>query len=294
MNGEFKGIVLAGGTGSRFFPVTSHISKQLLPVYNKPMIYYPISILMLAGIRDVLIITKPSELCLFKKLIGDGSNFGIKITYAVQHEPRGLADALIVGEEFIDGQNTLMVLGDNLFYGHGIRPFLRKIMVEFAGACAVGFRVKDPSKYGVVEFSPTGLPLKIEEKPQNPNSNLALTGLYFFDGKASSLARKLEMSSRGELEITDLLSVYLKMDALAVKTLNRGYAWFDTGNPSDMLKAAQFVETIEQRQGESIACLEEIAYDQGWISIEEVRMAANRFLNSDYGDYLKSILSQSI
>ena len=290
MGQNFKGVILAGGTGSRFYPVTYHISKQLLPVFNKPMIYYPLSILMLAGIKEVLIITKPSERCLFERLMGDGSQFGIKLSYTVQEEPKGIPQALQLSEEFIDGENTVLILGDNLFYGNGISSLLKRAMDNLQGASLFGYRVKNPSSYGVVEINQFGNIIDLCEKPEKPRSNIAATGLYMFDCEAARKSKALKPSARGELEIIDLMKAYLREDKLDLNMFTRGFAWFDTGNPSDMLKAAQFVETIETTQSETIACLEEIAYSQGWISANALLEAANTYKNSEYGCYLSSIL----
>ncbi|WP_282064716.1 glucose-1-phosphate thymidylyltransferase RfbA [Vibrio rotiferianus] len=290
-----KGIILAGGSGTRLYPITRGVSKQLLPVYDKPMIYYPLSVLMLAGIREILVITTPEDQSSFQRLLGDGSDFGISLEYAVQASPEGLAQAFIIGEEFIGDDSVCLVLGDNIFYGQGFSPKLKKA-VETAesgnGATVFGYQVKDPERFGVVEFDADRKAISIEEKPAKPKSNYAVTGLYFFDNKVVSRAKQVEPSERGELEITTLNQMYLTANELNVEMLGRGFAWLDTGTYESLLDAAQFVSTIEKRQGYKIACLEEIAFNNGWISKQKLMAAADALKKNNYGIYLSSIVSE--
>ncbi|HKS58447.1 MAG TPA: glucose-1-phosphate thymidylyltransferase RfbA [Steroidobacteraceae bacterium] len=284
-----KGIILAGGAGTRLYPATHAICKQLLPVYDKPMIYYPLSVLMLAGIRDILIISTAEDTPRFQRIFADGSGWGLKISYAVQDRPRGLADAFIVGERFIGDEPVAMVLGDNLFYGHGFTATLRKAAATTSGAVVFAYAVNDPRAYGVIEFDATGKALSIEEKPQRPKSKYAVTGLYFYGPDVVEQARQLRPSARGELEITDLNERYLRSGTLRVEVLGRGYAWLDTGTYDSLLDAAHFVQTIEQRQGFKIACIEEIAFYAGWIDRAQLLALAQRMGNSGYGAYLQGI-----
>lgn len=289
-----KGIVLAGGSGTRLYPLTRGVSKQLLPVYDKPMIYYPLSVLMLAGIREILIITTPEDQDSFKRLLGDGSNFGIELQYAIQHRPEGLAQAFIIGEEFIGDDSVCLVLGDNIFWGQNFRSKLQHA-VENAktgkGATVFGYQVKDPERFGVVAFDENQCAISIEEKPAKPKSNFAVTGLYFYDNEVVKLAKKVQPSERGELEITCLNEMYLKNKKLNVELLGRGYAWLDTGTHESLLAAAQFVETIEKRQGYKVACLEEIAYNQEWLSAFQVTNQAELMVKNSYGQYLLSLVN---
>lgn len=290
-----KGIILAGGSGTRLYPITRGVSKQLLPVYDKPMIYYPLSVLMLAGIREILVITTPEDQEGFQRLLGDGSDFGIELQYAIQPTPDGLAQAFIIGEEFIGDDSVCLVLGDNIFYGQGFSPKLKKA-VETAeggnGATVFGYQVKDPERFGVVEFDAERKAISIEEKPAKPKSNYAVTGLYFFDNQVVSRAKQVEPSERGELEITTLNQMYLTANELNVEMLGRGFAWLDTGTYESLLDAAQFVSTIEKRQGYKIACLEEIAFNNGWISKQKLMAAADALKKNNYGIYLSSIVSE--
>lgn len=288
-----KGIILAGGSGTRLYPITMGVSKQLLPIYDKPMIYYPLSVLMLAGIREILIITTPEDQASFQRLLGDGSQFGIALEYAVQESPDGLAQAFIIGEEFIGDSSVCLVLGDNIFWGQGFRPKLRQAVINAnngQGATVFGYQVKDPERFGVVEFDKNQRAISIEEKPSNPKSNFAVTGLYFYDNQVVKLAKEVKPSARGELEITCLNDMYLKHKQLNVELLGRGYAWLDTGTHESLLEAAQFVETIEKRQGYKVACLEEIAYSQQWLSTKEVAARAELMAKNGYGQYLSSLL----
>jgi glucose-1-phosphate thymidylyltransferase len=284
-----KGIILAGGTGSRLFPVTTVVSKQLLPVFDKPMIYYPLSTLMFAGIREILLITTPQDQMLFERLLGNGSDLGLKFSYAVQHEPRGLADAFIVGRDFIGSDAVALVLGDNIFYGHGLPELLTKASARGGGATIFGYVVNNPDQYGVVDLDATGRALSIEEKPKIPKSNVAVTGLYFYDNNVVDIAAKIKPSARGEIEITDVNTAYLERGDLFVEVLGRGFAWLDTGTHSSLVEASHFVQILEQRQGLRIACPEEIALRQGYISLEQFRQAAEKCAKSSYGEYLMSV-----
>ncbi|GHZ93407.1 D-glucose-1-phosphate thymidylyltransferase [Vibrio cholerae] len=288
-----KGIILAGGSGTRLYPITMGVSKQLLPVYDKPMIYYPLSVLMLAGIREILIITTPEDKESFKRLLGDGTNLGIHLQYAIQPSPDGLAQAFIIGEEFIADESVCLVLGDNIFWGQGFRLKLQKALANAEhgqGATIFGYQVKDPERFGVVEFDEKNCVISIEEKPDKPKSNYAVTGLYFYDNDVVQFAKQVRPSERGELEITCLNSMYLKNKKLKVEILGRGYAWLDTGTHESLLEAAQFVETIEKRQGFKIACLEEIALSQGWLSSNKISELSNVLGKSGYGHYLNSLV----
>jgi glucose-1-phosphate thymidylyltransferase len=287
-----KGIILAGGSGTRLYPITRAISKQLLPVYDKPMIYYPLSVLMLAGIREVLVINTPHEQALFRNLLGDGSQWGMKIEYAVQPSPDGLAQALLIGRQFLDGRPSCLILGDNIFHGQGFTQLLRSADAQGHGATVFGYWVRDPERYGVVEFDTQGAVIGLEEKPQRPKSNYAITGLYFYDERASDFAARLRPSPRGELEITDLNRCYLEEGSLRLERMGRGYAWLDTGTHESLLDASTYIETIEQRQGLRVCCPEEIAYLNGWIGAEELRELASGLLKNGYGKYLMSILEQ--
>lgn len=288
-----KGIVLAGGTGSRLFPLTIAVSKQLLPVYDKPMIYHPISVLMLAGIRDILIITTPHDRPAFETLLGSGAQFGVTFTYAIQSAPRGLAEAFLIGEAFLDGSPCAMILGDNIVYGGGLRGLLQQANAQTSGASVFAYRVADPQRYGVISFDKQDRPLAIEEKPQSPKSNWAVTGLYFYDNQVTDIARTILPSARGELEITDINAAYLAKGDLCVVRLGRGSAWLDMGTKDSLLEASDFVRTIEKRQGLKIGCLEEIAYDQGWINSDGLLSQAAALGNSDYGRYLSHLAAQS-
>jgi len=286
-----KGIVLAGGSGTRLYPVTIGVSKQLLPVYDKPMVYYPISILMLSNIRDILIISTPSDIDSYKKLLGNGEQFGLNLSYSVQEKPEGLAQAFIIAEEFIDNENVALVLGDNIFYGQSFSDDLIDASSKKDGATIFAYRVKEPSSFGIIEFGHNGKPISIQEKPKNPKSNYAVTGLYFYDNKVVEIAKSIKPSKRGELEITAINENYLNADNLHVKILGRGFAWLDTGTHDSLLDASDFVRTIEHRQGLKIACLEEIAFLKGWIDKNVLSEQIKYNKNNSYGIYLKTILS---
>jgi glucose-1-phosphate thymidylyltransferase len=281
-----KGIVLSGGTATRLFPATKPISKQILPIYDKPMIYYPVSTLMLAGIRDLLIISTPRDISDFKELFGDGAQLGMNFSYAVQEKPRGLADAFIVGEDFIGSDRVALVLGDNVFYGQGFSGMLERAASREKGATIFGYPVMDPTSYGVVEIDAEGKAISIEEKPKAPKSNYAVPGLYFYDNSVIEIAKSVRPSARGEIEITSVNEEYMKQGRLNVELFGRGFAWLDTGNPSDLLEAANFIETIQKRQGLYVACLEEIAYHKGWITRDKLLEAARSMEKTEYGQYL--------
>tara|TARA_B110000238_G_scaffold146047_1_gene157519 strand:+ start:244 stop:1110 length:867 start_codon:yes stop_codon:yes gene_type:complete len=286
-----KGIVLAGGSGTRLYPITKGVSKQLLPIYDKPMIYYPLSVLMLAGIKDILIITTPEDQSSFIRTLGDGKELGINLSYATQPSPDGLVQAFIIGEEFIANDNVCLVLGDNIFWGQGFRLLLNRAVERKNGATVFGYQVNDPKRFGVVEFDKNKKVLSIEEKPKNPKSNFAITGLYFYDNKVIKMAKSVKPSDRGELEITTLNQMYLEQGELNVETLGRGFAWLDTGTIESLLEATMFVETIEKRQGYKIACLEEIAFNNAWLTLDQVRNTARALNKNSYGKYLQGLIN---
>ncbi|QDT03536.1 Glucose-1-phosphate thymidylyltransferase 2 [Rubripirellula lacrimiformis] len=287
-----KGIVLAGGSGTRLHPVTRGISKQLLPIYDKPMVYYPLSVLMLAGIRETLIISTPEDLPQYRKLLGDGSDFGISLTYAEQPRPEGLAQAFLIGEEFIGDDPVTLVLGDNIFYGQGFSPKLKTAAEQTSGATVFGYQVHDPERFGIIEFNSAGKAISIEEKPATPKSDFAVTGLYFYDNRVIEFAKSIKPSARGELEITCINRCYLEEASLSVEVLGRGHTWLDTGTHDSLLEASMFVKTIEHHQGFKVACLEEIGFHNGWITESELADQASKFKNTAYGTYLQSLLGK--
>lgn len=289
-----KGIILAGGSGTRLYPLTKVTSKQLLPVYDKPMIYYPMSVLMMAGIRDILIISTPQDLPNFERLFGDGSKLGLRLSYKEQPSPDGLAQAFIIGEEFIDGDSCAMVLGDNIFYGNGLTMHLKNAAAKVDGATVFGYYVDDPERFGIVEFDKNGKAISIEEKPEHPKSNYCVTGLYFYDSNVCEYAKQVKPSARGELEITDLNKIYLSKGKLDVVTLGRGYAWLDTGTMDALSDASEFIRVIENRQGIQISAIEEIAYNNGWISLEQLLEHADSYGKSPYGEHLRKVADGKI
>lgn len=291
---NFKGIVLAGGSGTRLHPLTLSVSKQLMPVYDKPMIYYPISLLMLAGIRDILVITTPQDGMLFQRLLGNGQKWGLSIQYAIQDEPNGLPQAFTIGESFLGNNSCCLVLGDNIFYGHGLEKTLANATARTSGATIFGYYVKDPERYGVIEFDKQDNAISIEEKPSEPKSNYAITGLYFYDNQVVEIAKQIQPSKRGELEITDVINTYLFKGQLQVEKLGRGTAWLDTGTHASLLAAANFIEVVEERQGLKICCPEEIAYRKGFISAEQLEELAKPLMKNGYGNYLLTVLKHSV
>ncbi|WP_035476805.1 glucose-1-phosphate thymidylyltransferase RfbA [Aliagarivorans taiwanensis] len=289
-----KGIILAGGSGTRLYPITRGVSKQLLPIYDKPMIYYPLSVLMLAGIREILVITTKEDLIHFKQVLGDGCDFGINLQYATQSEPEGVAQAFTIGESFIEDDNVALILGDNFFYGQGFTPKLTRASTRKEGATVFGYTVKDPERFGIINFDKVGRAISIEEKPTSPQSNCAITGLYFYDNRVVELAKQVTPSERGELEISSINQMYLEAGCLHVEQLGRGFAWLDTGTHESMLEAAQFVETIEKRQGYKIACLEEIALRKGWLTKERISEILTPLEKSSYGRYLNALIESDL
>jgi glucose-1-phosphate thymidylyltransferase len=289
MRNNYKGIVLAGGSGTRLHPITKGVSKQLLPVYDKPMIYYPISVLMLAGIKEILVISTPEDMSGYQRLLGDGSDYGIEIEYAIQPSPDGLAQAFLIGEDFIGDSNVALVLGDNIFYGQNFTANLKAATSKDTGASIFGYHVKDPERFGVVDFDTDGRVTSIEEKPKTPKSNFAVTGLYFYDNDVIKIAKSIKPSARGELEITDINNVYQNRGDLTVELLSRGFAWLDTGTHDSLIEAGQFVQTVEHRQGLKVACLEEIAFHQGWITKDTLLRQADALKKTNYGEYLSKV-----
>ncbi len=292
MDSLYKGIVLAGGSGTRLHPITKGVSKHLLPIYDKPMIYYPISVLMLAGIREILIISTPNDIDSYKKLLGDGSDFGVSFSYEIQDNPNGLAEAFILGESFIGSSKVALILGDNIFYGDGFVSLLKNASESENGATVFGYKVKNPNRYGIVEFDTNMNVLSVEEKPEKPRSDYAITGLYFYDNDVVKIAKKVKPSKRGELEITSINDIYLRQNNLVVKLLGRGFAWLDTGTHKSLLEAGAFVQTLERRQGLKMACLEEIGLNNGWVSIDTLESKVLKMGNSEYGIYLKELINQ--